>query len=170
MNKLISLTLCIFALSGCATMATSNKLSEFKKVDWEKSNRRGIEKILGQPNSVGSIPKTDHEGLVYLSQDKKTPQLLVIYDGKTDKVLSVHWFAANPSEQLTLQQAFSQFPNIKFQEKPIVKEGAWGQEISAYTAKESPLSINMNSQTQKLSSISLQFAKEEPITRKPTSH
>ncbi|WP_415062795.1 hypothetical protein [Bdellovibrio sp.] len=161
---LMSLTL------GCATPGVSNKFSEFKDVNWKKMNRFEVEKALGKPDSTGALYKTDKEALVYLSADKKQPQLIVVYDIKTNQIVGVQWYATRSSDEWTLQQARSKFPNTLFQNIPVEEESPWGERIATYSSSESPLVINMNSQTQKLISLSWQFEKDEPAVRKPTSH
>ncbi len=155
---------------GCATPGLSNKFSEFRDVSWKKMDRYEVEKALGKPDSTGELYKTDKEALVYLSADKKQPQLIVIYNVKTNQILGVQWYATRSSDEWTLQEARSKFPNTPFQNTPVEKESAWGERIATYSSNESPLVINMNAQTQKLISLSWQFEKDEPTVRKPTSH
>ncbi|MNJ92604.1 hypothetical protein D3C87_102770 [compost metagenome] len=167
----LGILLSTIVFAGCATTSNSNKLSEFRNTNWSKMGRLNVEQLVGKPDTTGVIHNTRKEALVYLADDRKSPQLIVVYDKQTDKIHSVHWFANTPSDKLTLEQARSRFPNIRFQENPTVKDGAWGESIAVYSAKDSPLEINMDSKTQKLSSLSWQYEADDVAERrKPTSH
>lgn len=160
-QQLISLLLPLVVLSGCATVTSKNKFAEFKNTNWAEMNRMSAEKMLGMPDTMGVLYRTSKEALIYLSKDYKAPQLVVIFDNKTNKILSVYWYANAPADKLTLDQVRNQFPGLQILDKPVVMTGAWGKPIAMYSSIDKIFEVDMNRQAQKLYSLSWRLERDE---------
>lgn len=165
----------IFGLAfsvGCASARKSHQLAEFKKTDWTTVNRTNVEQVIGKPDTSGNVYKTNTEALVYLDKMLKQPQMSLLFDIASGKLISATWFAISSGSQMTTQQVQAEYPQVTFTDSPKTERGAWGKKIKIYQSPEGSLKVAMEEDSQRLNSISWQsdIGKSEPDKRKPTSH
>ncbi len=173
--KLAMILSLLFLLSACASNLNNSQsisLSKVEKTDWKTINRLNAVAAFGNPKLRSQIDDEKKEAWIYGRETAHSPHLALIFDIKTDALITANWFFNSSEPEVNLTNLVKRYPQQNFDlENPVESEGLNKPKMLFYSSRQGELEIAVFKQSGHVSSLSWQTASNIQLKkRKPSSH
>lgn len=173
--KLAILIGSLFLLAACASnlnKSESISLSKVEKTDWKTINRLNAVEVFGNPKLRSQIDNEKKEAWIYGRETAHSPHLALIFEIKTDALITANWFFNSSEPEVNLTNLVKRYPRQKFDlENPVESDGLNQPKMLFYPSKQGEIEIAVFKQSGHVSSLSWQTASNIQLKkRKPSSH